>query len=282
MTEGTTQDRTPRRGWIVAGAVTAVATAVVVTTSVVARTGTTPVALPDTSDPAVTDPAGLVLRDGMVVEADGVVVAAPGRPVRFCPALPTLATAPVVGQDEPVPDCPDGLAVTVREVDLDALADPATVRGGWQPGGGARTVDDPAHKQSSLEGYIERHRDQIGQLWFTHPEGQGGADAPEVQVVPVVFGDVDQVRAALTAVYRGNLCVARAPAGMLSQQQTEAIRTRLDPQMTGPDGRIFQDGPDGMGRLVVEFSYLDQPLYERFSAIGLANLVLHPWLHPVR
>src|SRR5262249_56792282 len=72
--------------------------------------------------------AALVVHDGAVVEATGRVIAAPGKPVVYCPDLPQPAIGYPPGQ-EPAPSCPPGYAVTVIGVRLDQLTGVRTVRG---------------------------------------------------------------------------------------------------------------------------------------------------------
>jgi hypothetical protein len=96
-------------------------------------------------EPAPTGPVrgeDLIIRDGMTVEASGMVVARAGQPVLFCaPAMELAYQSPA---DAEGPRC--SLGVTVVGVDLDALTNPqatsttrsgrARLRGTWQSGPG--------------------------------------------------------------------------------------------------------------------------------------------------
>jgi hypothetical protein len=276
------------------------------------------------------DPAPLILREGDRVEADGIVVARPGKPVMFCPVLPTIAIGTAAGVPAPAPTCVAPLGVAVTGVDLARLSRPGTAQGGvrygygtlrgsWRHGAVAVTaqgppsatdvdadIPDPAPPAGCTpppggwgpgdggdpgpgtpDPYIQQHAAQLGAPWVVWPEGypSGSTASPayydkvQVLVVPVVSGDVDRFRAELAATYPGNLCVLRAPAGMLSQQRTRDISAAISPLM-GAGSRVYESGNDGTGRITVTFTYLDQELYDTFRRIGLTYLVLRPWLHP--
>jgi hypothetical protein len=336
---GATPDRA-RRGWFIAATAAVAVFAVSAGAVVLGRArddgparAANPGSTPGSSLPPRPDPATLVVRDGALVEAYGLVVAAPGQPVRFCPNLPTPAIGYLPGH-EPAPDCPAAMAVTVVGVDLGALAEPVTVRGvragsaalrgtwhdgtvtvtaqsttppggadpadvslpglpasctapagGWRPGEGT----DPADQSQSTDTYFEQHADQLGQPWAAWPDGEptGPTDAPaytdkpQVDVIPVVTGDVDRIRADLTAIYHGNMCVFRAPAGTLSIRHCKATAARFDPLMSARNSRVYETAEGLSGLVEVDFTYLDQPLYDTFRHFGLADLALHPWLRPV-
>jgi hypothetical protein len=71
----------------------------------------------------------LLVRNGDEVVAKGVVVAAPGKPVVFCPPMPETAMAYPPGQ-EPPPACHDDpRAVVVTGVDMERLSRPETRKG---------------------------------------------------------------------------------------------------------------------------------------------------------
>jgi hypothetical protein len=74
--------------------------------------------------PADGSPHGrdLLVRNGDEVVARGVVVAAPGRPVLFCPPLPQASIGYSPGQEPPPPCLGDPRAVVVTGVDLDRLS----------------------------------------------------------------------------------------------------------------------------------------------------------------
>src|SRR5262245_26846033 len=58
--------------------------------------------------------ASYLVRDGDRVEVTGLVIAAPGRPVVYCPPLPTTGDLP-----EAAPRCSANFAVTLTGADLD-------------------------------------------------------------------------------------------------------------------------------------------------------------------
>ena len=91
--------------------------------------------------PSTPAAAGLVVRDGDAVRASGMVLAAPGQPIRFCAPALTAGVARF-GEPEGAPDCQFGVAVT--GVDIDRLANAeqregvrfgkASLRGTWRAG----------------------------------------------------------------------------------------------------------------------------------------------------
>lgn len=128
-----------RRTWYLPAVAAAAAVAAVATGIAIAASGG------DAASPrkATPEPAtgGQLVRNGDRAEVSGTVIAAPGRPVIYCPDLPQADIGYPPGK-EPPPSCPDRLAVKLTGVDLDRLADPgsrkgvrfgrATLRGIWQ------------------------------------------------------------------------------------------------------------------------------------------------------
>jgi hypothetical protein len=167
--------------------------------------------------------------------------------------------------------------------DLPVLCAPPP--GGWLPGEGT----GPGESNVELGNYLQQHPDQFGQPWVGWPAGMpsGATDAPSytdkpsVLVVPVVAGDLDRIRTDLTAIYHGNLCVARAPAGTLSQQRTQSVLDRVTPLMDAHANGIYQTGADQMGRVTVDLAFLDQRRLDTLRRIGLADVTLVPWLRLV-
>lgn len=287
-----------------------------------------PGAQPSVAAPRPPDPVRLIPRDGDSVEGSGLVVAAPGKPVMFCPPLPTAGVGTVPGQPEPPPECDAAIGVRVTGVDLGRLFEAGTragVRfgwgtlrgtwrqgtvavtaqgqpaaedpieppdgvppgcappaGGWHPGSGTDEIGD-----TGFQPYLDGHADQLAEPYIAWPHGfpSGPTDSPaytgkvNVMVVPVVSGDVDRIRADLTRVYAGNLCVVQAPPGRFSQQHTKQVMAAVDPLMTNRS-RIYQAGGEGTGRVEVRVSYLDRDLYAALSRVGLDNIVVVAWLHP--
>ena len=166
-------------------------------------------------------PFGLIVRDGDLVEASGRV-----EDGKLCAPAPVTAQ---LGGDS----CPYGVRVPgVRSTDG------VTLRGRWHPDGlsdirrmpysptsagvlGDSDLPDtppcPAPAGGWRDGedwsddhvrdYLQAHADQFAEPFATHV---GNA---RILVVEVVGGDVDQARAALTAIYSDNLCVVAASGG---------------------------------------------------------------------
>jgi hypothetical protein len=74
------------------------------------------------------DQPRLLVRNGDLVEADGQVIAAPGKPVLYCMphAVQGVGYLPA---KEPAPSCPAAFAVKLTGIDLDRLSSPSTVKG---------------------------------------------------------------------------------------------------------------------------------------------------------
>jgi hypothetical protein len=314
-----------RRRWPAALATAAVVTAVIA--SVAALT-----ARPDTSHPAgvvvVTSAAAapdgegteLVVRDGDEVEASGLVVAAPGEPVRFC--APSIV--PMIGRPdgrEPPPSCSFG--VTVVGVDLDALVEAGTtadvrhgrahLRGVWHAGvitvteQGPPVADPPpapapplpcadpdggwtpgfSPNSNELHEYIEAHAEQFRPLWVSYPAGvPGGSMSPdtvEVLVVEVVHGDAEQASVDLRRHYAGNLCVvARPDLPSLADQRrmVSENETALQALMGDPANGIYTAGYADV--IIVELVVLTETLLAEFTELLPATVEFQPWLRPAR
>nr|BFE71451.1 hypothetical protein GCM10020092_047520 [Actinoplanes digitatis] len=238
-------------------------------------------------------PAGraeLIVRDGDLVEASG-----PVEDAELCSPAPV--PLPVVGDT-----CPHGIRVpgvrptagaTLRgrwhsgwlsdirwlpyaptsagalgDADLPDTPPCPAPAGGWRDG--EDWVDDQVHE------YLRAHADRFAEPFATHV---GNA---RILVVEVVSGDVDQARAALTAIYTDNLCVVAAPGG-----HSIAAETRLQATIGEAVGALMNDPASGIyeatsedGRIRVMMVQLTQPLYDRFAAIGLDHLILDPWIRP--
>jgi len=136
------------------------------------------------------------------------------------------------------------------------------------PAGGWRDGED--WSDEPVRDYVRAHAEQFAEPFATRV---GNA---RVLVVEVVNGDVDQARAALRAIYTGNLCVVAAPGGH-SIAAGEAIGALMDG--TGRSG-IYLAVPEN-GRIRVMMVQLTEPLYDELAAIGLDRLILDPWIRPV-
>ncbi len=230
----------PRRRWVpalAAATVAAIAMAVTITM------------LPDRFGSVASggDQAQYLVRDGDRVEATGMVIAAPGRPVVYCPHLGT-----------PDASCPANFAVTLTGVDVGRLAEPATLdgirfgyarlRGIWhdrtiavdeqampdadslygppemeadttvpcpEPVGGWPVPDPPSRdlpSTAAVRHFTEQRPERFGAVWFAYPKGgPPGAEwtVPAVLVVNLLKGSADQARRDLEPLYDGPLCVSR-------------------------------------------------------------------------
>ncbi|CRK56053.1 hypothetical protein [Alloactinosynnema sp. L-07] len=205
---------THRRRWTVAAAATAAAAVVITGVAVLGRTPAADPASAHQSDgsgstTSATDvrvgPEGLIVRDGMTVRAQGRVVAAPGKPVRFC--APTPITAIGGGPDPYFADC-QHTGVTVTGVDLAQLTDSrgeggtvaggATLTGVYTAGVVRVTLQGPLPpatvtpiparpvpcaappggwsptglaENHALHDYLEQQGDNIGATWVGYPDG---------------------------------------------------------------------------------------------------------------
>jgi len=281
-----------RRGWRVPVAVAAA------TILAVGTLGSAPQRIPPPPEPAsvpvqVIVPAGraeLIVRDGDLVEASG-----PVEDAELC------SPAPVPAINGP---CPFGIRVPGVQPSAGA-----TVRGRWHPGRlsdirwlpyaptsagflpdldlpdtppcpapaiGWRDGEDVADDQ--VDEYLHAHADQFAAPFATH---LGNA---RILVVEVVSGDVDQARAALTAIYTDNLCVVAAPGGhsIAAENRLQATTGEAVLALANePASDIYTFSSDD-GKIRVNMIQLTQPLYDKLAAIGLDHLILDPWVRPAR
>lgn len=246
----------PRGRWVpvlAAASVAAIAVAVAVTV------------LPDRSgSPGPVASAGgeaqYLVRDGDRVEVTGMVIAAPDRPVIYCPGLPTPSA-------DDAPSCPDNVAVTLTGVDLAQLAEPATkdgvgfgyarLRGIWhdrtiavdeqsmpaadarygppdtdrvpcpEPAGGWPVPDPPRNdlpSTAAVQRLAAQQPERFGATWVAFPDGMARPTqawtVPVVLVVNLLQGDVEQARRELQPLYDGTLCVS--PGNVTTSRLREA------------------------------------------------------------
>jgi hypothetical protein len=279
-----------RRDWLVpAGAVAATILVAGALWFATHRTSPEPPPVPGI---VAAGPAGLIVRDGDLVEASGSV-----EDAELCAPGPVL----LPGDGD---TCPYGIRVLgVRPTDA------ATVRGRWHPGalldirrmpysptsagemgpdpylpdtppcpapaGGWRDGEDWFDDQ--VREHLHAHADQFAEPFATHV---GNA---RILVVEVVSGDLDRARAALTAIYTDNLCVVAAPGGhsIAAENRLQASTGAAVMALDDPALGIYQVTPED-GKLRVNMIQLTQPLYAKFAAIGLDHLILDPWIRPVR
>ncbi len=236
-------------------------------------------------------PAGLIVRDGDLVEASGRV-----EKGKLCAPAPITAQ---LGGDS----CPYGIrAPGIRSTDG------ATLRGRWHPNG-LSDIRRPPYSPTSagvlgdsdlpdippcpapaggwrdgedwsddhVRDYLQAHADQFAEPFATHV---GNA---RILVVKVVSGDVNQARAALTALYTDNLCVVAAPGGhsIAAEERLQATTGKAVGVLMDGTGRsgIYLAGSED-GKIRVMMVQLTQPLYDKLAAIGLDHLIIDPWIRP--
>ncbi|WP_130510968.1 hypothetical protein [Krasilnikovia cinnamomea] len=235
-------------------------------------------------------PAGLIVRDGDLVEASG-----PVEDAELCAPAPVPLS---LGGDT----CPYGIPVPGVKP-----TDGATLRGRWHPiglsdirrmpyaptsagvlggsdlpdtppcpapAGGWRDGEDWVDDQ--VRDYLHAHAEQFAEPFATH---LGNA---RILVVKVVNGDVDQARKALTAIYADNLCVVAAPGGhsIAAEDRLQATTGRaVGALMNDPASGIYLAGSED-GKMRVMMVQLTQPLYDKLVAIGLDHLIIDPWIRP--
>jgi hypothetical protein len=278
-----------RRNWLVP--VGAAAATVLAAGALVFATHRTPAPPPPVPAIVPAGPAGLIVRDGDLVEVSGRV-----EDAQIC------APAPVAGDSCPygirVPGVgpsdgvtlrgrwhPDGLSdiqqmpyspssAGAGSVDRDLPATPPceAPAGGWKvdTDWGTPAVEDP------LRNYLHAHADQFAEPFATH-----SGDA-RILVVEVVNGDVAQARTALDAVYTANLCVIAAPGArsIAADEQLQATTGKaIGDLMNDTTLGIYMARPED-GKMRVNMVQLTQPLYDELAAIGLDHLILDPWIRP--
>ncbi|MFI7603230.1 hypothetical protein [Actinoplanes sp. NPDC049681] len=237
-------------------------------------------------------PAGLIVRDGDLVEASGPVeaarlcspapVPAVDRPCQFgirAPGIKPTHGATLRGRWHPnrlsdierLPYAPPSAGVMGPGPYLpDAPPCPAPA-GGWSVSEAWLTsgLDQP------VDDYLRAHPDQFAEPFATH---SGNA---RILVAEVVRGDVAQARKALTAIYSENLCVIAAPGKHSIADDAELQATTGAALSALTDDSIYTATPED-GKIRVAMVQLTQPLYDKLAAIGLDHLILDPWIRPVR
>jgi hypothetical protein len=277
----------------------------------------------DVTDPvAVTEAAELVVREGDLVQATGMVRIAPGRPARFCAPAPT-SLMHREGTEE-APGCTHG--IPVENVDADRLSQIAaygtvrtgfaTLTGVWRSGVLQVTrqsapaappaadpgISDPAACPTPAEGwekgepdektlfeYVEEeHPDRFRAPHVIYP-GAGSepsadsGDRVMVIVVELVDGDLGREHRELTRRYTGNLCLVPA-FDRPSLADQIAARERVSERLD----RLLRDPESGVYGLggddvaTVDMVMLTPSLYDRLAPIGFGALRLNPWLRPAR
>jgi hypothetical protein len=287
-----------RRGWLVpVGAAAATLLAAGALGFAAYRTSPEPVPGAAAARPGIVPagPAGLIVRDGDLVEASG-----PVEDAELCAPAPVTLQ---VGGDT----CPYGIRVPGVKP-----TDGATLRGRWHPNGLSDIRRMPysppttgTHGESDLpdtppcaappggwsesedwlhlgldgpvDDYLRAHADQFAEPFATHV---GNA---RILVVEVVSGDVDRARAALSAIYTENLCVVAAPGGhsIAAEERLQATTGKAVGALMDGTGRsgIYTASPEN-GKIRVNMLALTQPLYDKLVAIGIDHLIIDPWIRP--
>lgn len=309
------------RWWIPAGAAAAVVLIAAGTALALRGDGEPPAAAPESApaSSAASPLSQLRVRDGDTVTASGTVVAAPGRPVRFCAPV-AVAGIGRVGPEQP-PDCT--LGVDLVGADPGRLTRPKTYRDTrWgqaaitgRYAGGTVTVTaqgapvagpdrttslperppcpaptggwtpGPADRAGidALTTIVERRPAAYGEVVMTYPDGRptGPEAATEVLMVTTTL-PLATAEKELRARFAGNLCVRPA---LRSRSATDAVWTRLQAD-TGSWQRygVFEGGPDYLaGRARVALVVLDDAAYGWLTdaAAGSPAVEADPWLRPI-
>lgn len=317
----------PSRGWLPAAAAAAVVAVVAagVTVAVVRTDAPALTAAPastTTTAPASGPFAPLLVRDGDRVAVSGAVQALPGRPVRICPPLGSIARL----SPDPAPVsvyCEVG--VTVRGLDLATIADRKLDRGAVT--GGARVegryvdgvitvtrqaVPDPDPQrpspfpawppcaapvggwwpgdteEASLTRYLSAHPEHYVDFWVTYPDGQpkpqdGSKPWTEDTTVPVV-GTVLDPAVAETALRK----IHPGNLCVVRVPRSAATLNAVFGRLLATDLRehgAYTISPDGVtGRVNVDLVVLD-PSAQRWLAQAddrTGAVSPHPWVTPLR
>jgi hypothetical protein len=266
------------------------------------------------------DPSNLLVRNGDRVEVDGLVIAAPGKPVVFCQPLPIPA---VGGRPEAPPSCPTNHAVKLTGVDLDRLSRPSTIQGVrsgsahligiWTDGSIAvqeQNVPRPFHEENmevpcapppggwpvtneaypiskKLQAFVDARPDQLGAIWIGWPKGTPGSDLPDGSPSP-------KPTVVMVGVAHGDVAAIRQAVEPLSAGNLCVYRTRFSQNevkqlgaavMALPLEQFGLDGPGlGVGDRPVDISLLvvNEQALAVLRPIGLDKLNLQPVVRPVR
>lgn len=172
-------------------------------------------------------------------------------------------------QGAPVPDEP-----AVEEVPCRPPA------GGWREGGDAEVIT-PA-----VERFVADRSAQLQEPWIGWPEGYESdqkpgttASKPSVVMIGVAHGNLAAIRAALTPLVAGNLCVLPVK---LSQDEVQKLHAAANDLPTR-ELDIYSVGIGAGERPVnVQLRVLDERVAAALSPLGLDNLKLEPAVKPVR
>jgi hypothetical protein len=319
----TRQTRRPRR-W--APALAAASVAVIAAAALLVLPGEEQ---PRVADPIQTlatgnsmDQTRLLVRNGDRVEVDGEVIAAPGKPVVYCPPHAVNLIGYLPGK-EPAPTCPADLQVKLSGVDLEQLSSPSTVQGvltGQAHLGGiwtdraiavqnqsaprAGTSDDgplsipcQAPPGGWLQGgtndlvgqavtaFVNARPDQLAEPWIGWPASTPSANPSTTPRGPSVL---------VIEVAQGDPTVIRKAleplvSGNLCVTRgrfslTELRKTRDAVAALHGQGLGIWASGGGMGNkpVGVELLVVDEKAFAAFGKIGLEKLELTPAVVPVR
>lgn len=268
------------------------------------------------------DPSNLLVRNGDRVEVDGLVIAAPGKPVVFC--KPVIRQPLIrVGVSEPPPSCPANHAVKLTGVDLDRLSRPSTIQGVrsgsahligiWTDGsiavqeqnaprpfhdekmevpcapppGGWPVTNEAYPISKKLQAFVDARPDQLGATWIGWPKGSPGPDSPAGSPSP-------KPTVVMVGVAHGDVAAIRQAVEPLSAENLCVYRTRFSRNevkqlgaavMALPLEQFGVDGPGlGVGDRPVDIGLLvvNEQALAVLSPIGLDKLNLQPAVRPVR
>ncbi len=327
------QSKRPRR-WVpvlAAASVAAIAAAALIVLPDHSEPQVAPVTGPTSNPPAVAQgsskpavaqgntPADLLVRNGDRVEANGRIIAVPGRQPILCAnvAMPLVGYAP---GKEPAPTCAPEFSVKLTGVvDLDKLGLQRTVKGVrtgdanltgiWTAGTIAveqqapyKSEEEPGAvdelsnvpcpappggwpvKNSDLSvpavtSFLESRTDQLSVPTIRHPNGNTPAD-PVVVVLGVAHGDQATFEKAFRTVFTGNLCVVRSKLSAKDQERFSEQILALPSKKFG----ITTFGGQGVDFDHVQVSLLvyDERVRDALAPIGDELLALDPDIKPVR
>ena len=265
--------------------------------------------------------AKLILRDGDTAEATGNVVAAPGRPVRFCPYLAQPLTGEAATLGGSVPQRPPAcgrFGVTVTGVDLARLSNrrnsggvisgDAKLRGVYRDGNlrvtaqaGVPRISAPTHPD--LPDFLTKtpcaappggwtgapNNGAIARYLSRHSDRFNGlgVNYPNPKLfriwVAVVGVSTGDVAAAQTELRaRFGPNVCTVRFPYTVAEQKKAWQ-QVETLMKDPANGIYEGAGLGNFRpLAATLAILTQPLYDKLSQIGLHELSITVWLKPVR
>jgi hypothetical protein len=257
----------------------------------------------------------LLVKPGDKVQVSGRIIAAAGKTPVFCAPLAETMIGYPPGK-EPAPSCPDEFAVKLNGLDLDQIPGLKTIKGVRTGGAtvtglwGDRSIEvqqqsrqitppptaDPKlpcaapaggwpSKPSNIysapvQAFLAANAGQVyGPITF-YPNGRS-RNAPVVMMLGVAHGDVATVGAAFEKVYSGNLCVTPV---LMSEADSDRVRTALDQIVTKQDLGVYQSGGAGMmgGPAPISLLVYTEQVKAALAPVGVDLLDVQPDVRPVR